>query len=64
MDDHTYNRLRDSLMEAAAGVEARVRTVPADRWEEVIQTGGAWTGSPSSHDGRRSRSATRGKEQP
>ena len=44
MDDAHFDHLLNSLAAAAASVESRVRTVPADRWDDVIQTGdGAWT---------------------
>ncbi|MBI5949708.1 MAG: DinB family protein [Chloroflexi bacterium] len=44
IDDATFERLLASLAEAVGPVEAAVRAVPRDRWEEVIHTGdGAWT---------------------
>jgi len=44
MDDHAFSLLLASLDVAAPRVEAAVRRVPADRWDEVIHTGdGAWT---------------------
>lgn len=44
MNDDDFNRILQSLEEAALRVEAAIRRVPNGRWEEVIHTGdGAWT---------------------
>ncbi len=44
MDNPTFDRLLTSLADALARVEAVVRRVPDDRWDDVIHTGdGAWT---------------------
>lgn len=44
MDDATFEHLLASLAESLTRVEAAARSVPGDRWDEVIHTGdGAWT---------------------
>lgn len=44
MDDDTFAHLLASLAEAVVRVEATIRHVPGDRWDDVIHTGdGAWT---------------------
>jgi DinB superfamily len=44
MDDATLGPLLDALTDAERRVEAAVRRVPDDRWDDVIHTGdGAWT---------------------
>lgn len=44
MNDDVFNGILASLAEAVARVEAAIRDVPGDRWEQVVHTGdGAWT---------------------
>jgi hypothetical protein len=44
VDDATFEGLIVTLTEALAQVQRAVRSIPADRWEDIVHTGdGPWT---------------------